>query len=427
MVLFHFQYCHFWDPWIIKVTLTSALKIGQNFLPSNLIAFIYLVLAVWPAVVIVVVLVVVLVVLMAVLFVSVVSAIQAGSSKHSNVCSVKVPPKADMCNHMQTPFFISFPILSVCLKRFIFFDAFCDRCRFVLKYCLFLPTLAGTCSRQLVKTVAWGLRGLRQARGGFSQDVEFEGIRGGQLRMKRRLLYKTWSVFKSARQIGLKGLLAGAEKGGWGLGVARSLGWWFLLIRQLGHLPAGHLEAAPVTGQVRPGHCQDGTRRSQRAASTIPATRFVVHHPIPAVSLAAPCASAVCGSSGSLSWERSLRRSCGSSPVSSPGGTKVLGGTQWKPAGSQLSNWQQSGSEKHAGRNMLGLLKPALQGETICPRKQLTRWQTVTRRCQSTQTGVGRSAAVVLCRVRAKSDWDVAKIHLTSSVLKMLKFNWASH
>ena len=189
---------------------------------------------------------------MAVLFVFVVSAIQAGSSKHSNVCSVKLPPKADICAITCK--------LPVCVSKVSPSGSFCDISRFVLKYCLLLPTL-GTCSRQLVKTVAWGLRGLKQARGGFSQDVEFGGIRGG---WREGCFYKTWSVFKSARQIGLKGLLAGwTRKGGEGkaLGLrGASVGGFSSygsLLAWAGWQAGGrHLEAAPVTGQVRAGHCQ---------------------------------------------------------------------------------------------------------------------------------------------------------------------------
>ena len=84
--------------------------------------------------------------------------------------------------------------------------------------------------------------------------------------MKRRFLHKTWSILKSARQIGLKGLLAGAERGGEALGLRASVGGSPHTACQAG----GHLasrrrwEAAPVTGQVRAGHCQDGTSAQPR-------------------------------------------------------------------------------------------------------------------------------------------------------------------
>ena len=156
------------------------------------------------------------------------------------------------------------------------------------------------------------------------------------------MLYRTFSIFKTARQIGLKGLLAGAE---WWLSEALGCEPRLVLLLltrlgQLGRWPLGKQEEVGGGASDRTGAGRPLSGWHKRAASTILATRFVGRHPIPAVSLDGRCASAVCGSSGSLSWERSLRRSCGSSPVSSPGGTKVLLLCQWK-----VSNWGQSGSD----------------------------------------------------------------------------------
>ena len=50
--------------------------------------------------------VVLVVVLMAVLLVFVVSAIQAGYSKHLDVCSVKMPPRANICMRSHANSFI---------------------------------------------------------------------------------------------------------------------------------------------------------------------------------------------------------------------------------------------------------------------------------------------------------------------------------
>ena len=70
---------------------------------------------------------------MAVLLVFVVSATQARSSKHSDVCSVKAPPKANMCHRMQDISLSFFP------RKFLLL---CDKPSLRLKYCLPLPTLA---------------------------------------------------------------------------------------------------------------------------------------------------------------------------------------------------------------------------------------------------------------------------------------------
>ena len=71
---------------------------------------------------------VVVVVLMAVLLVFVVSAIQAGYSKHLNVCSVKVPPKANMCDHMKTHLFEMKHVFPLCLKGFFLLTKFTGLC-----------------------------------------------------------------------------------------------------------------------------------------------------------------------------------------------------------------------------------------------------------------------------------------------------------
>ena len=126
--------------------------------------------------------------------------------------------------------------------------------------------------------------------------------------------YKRFSKFKSARQVGLKGLLAGAEGGGEALGLRASVGGSPHTACQAG----GHLasrrrwEAAPVTGQVRAGHCQDGTSAQPRPSLTpdsSPATPSRPSHWTPLD------ASAVCGS---LSWERALCGGVAAHPQSHP-------------------------------------------------------------------------------------------------------------
>ena len=84
-----------------------------------------------------------------------------------------------------------------------------------------------------------------------------------------------------------------------------------------------------MTGQVPPGHTvrNDGTHG---AASPILRPRFVGRHPIQRFSLDGGSASAV--AVDPYLGRARLRRTCGSSPVSSPGGTKVLLELQWKPS-----------------------------------------------------------------------------------------------
>ena len=98
---------------------------------------------------------------------------------------------------------------------------FLDSCRFVLKYCPRLPTLLLALVLLLVKSVQHPVsevRGLQDASGRIPllEDVESEGW--------DQRPYERFSKFKSARQKGLKGLLAGAEGGGEALGLRASVG-----------------------------------------------------------------------------------------------------------------------------------------------------------------------------------------------------------
>ena len=78
------------------------------------------------------------------------------------------------------------------------------------------------------------------------------------------MLSKTFSVFKSAKQIGLKGLLAGVEKGPWGCEPrlvvrhqAGKLSRWKVGGAAFGkQQQAGGGGASDRTGAARP-HCQE--------------------------------------------------------------------------------------------------------------------------------------------------------------------------
>ena len=162
-------------------------------------------------------------VLMAVLLVFVVSATQARSSKHCDVCSVKAPPKANgnMCHRMQDISLSFFP------RKFLLL---CDKPSLRLKYCLPLPTLALVPFQwsKLSPEVCEGLQPgfgrpsiAKHCQGKVLLFKKFNCQRSEWVEEEERLLSKTFSVFKSAKQIGLKGLLAGVEKA---LGLRASVG-----------------------------------------------------------------------------------------------------------------------------------------------------------------------------------------------------------